>query len=99
MAAEQFCYSTKLFTLAESLGGVESLLEIPARMTHSGLTEEERIMAGVYPDLIRISVGIEDLEDLIWDIEQAFEKTKTVVLGESIKDEVEIDSGVGSEIG
>jgi len=63
------------------------------------LTEEERIMAGVYPDLIRISVGIEDLEDLIWDIEQAFEKTKTVVLGESIKDEVEIDSGVGSEIG
>ena len=95
LAAEQFVYSTKLFTLAESLGGVESLLEIPARMTHSGLTEEERVRAGVYPDLIRLSVGIEDHEDLIWDIEQAFEKAlQSIVVG---KEEQEIDSGIGSE--
>jgi cystathionine gamma-lyase len=95
VAAEQFCYSTKLFALAESLGGVESLLEIPARMTHSGLTEEERLRAGVFPDLIRLSVGIEDAEDLVWDIEQALNKAATVVVAE--KEEQEVDSGFGSE--
>jgi cystathionine gamma-lyase len=95
IAAEQFCYSTKLFTLAESLGGVESLLEIPARMTHAGLTEEERLRAGVYPDLIRLSVGIEDAEDLVWDIEQALNKAVTVESAE--KEEHEDDSGFVSE--
>jgi cystathionine gamma-lyase len=95
IAAERFCYSTKLFTLAESLGGVESLLEIPARMTHSGLTEEERLRAGVFPDLIRLSVGIEDEEDLLWDIKQALSKAVTVVPAE--KEEQEVDSGFGSE--
>jgi len=102
LAAEQFCYSTKLFTLAESLGGVESLLEIPARMTHAGLTEDERVSAGVYPDLIRVSVGIEDLEDLVWDIEQAFKKAKSAILemsgGVKEQEVPEIDSGVGSEV-
>ena len=97
LAAEQFCYSTKLFTLAESLGGVESLLEIPARMTHAGLTENERIKAGVYSDLIRLSVGIEDLEDLVWDMEQAFKKAKSAGV-EPAKEEMEVDSGVGSEV-
>jgi cystathionine gamma-lyase len=97
LAAEQFCYSTKLFTLAESLGGVESLLEIPARMTHSGLTEEERVRAGVFPDLIRLSVGIEDKDDLIWDIEQAFQKALPTSI-EIGKEEVEVDSGIGSEV-
>jgi cystathionine gamma-lyase len=95
-AAEQFCYSTKLFTLAESLGGVESLLEIPARMTHAGLTEEERVRAGVFPDLIRLSVGIEDQEDLIWDLEQAFSKALPARV-EVVKEEQEVDSGFGSE--
>jgi len=95
MAAEQFCYSTKLFTLAESLGGVESLLEIPARMTHAGLTEAERVRAGVYPDLIRLSVGIEDAEDLIWDIEQAMRKALEAV--EVKPAELEVDSGFASE--
>lgn len=99
-AAEQFVYSTKFFTLAESLGGVESLLEIPARMTHSGLTEQERVRAGVYPDLIRLSVGIEDQDDLIWDIQQAFEKAIPALSGAStpVKEEQEIDSGIGSEV-
>jgi len=96
VAAERFCYSTKLFTLAESLGGVESLLEIPARMTHAGLTEEERLRAGVFPDLIRLSVGIEDVEDLVWDIEQALRKAVTVNIAD-IKEEQEVDSGFGSE--
>jgi cystathionine gamma-lyase len=95
-AAEQFCYSTKFFTLAESLGGVESLLEIPARMTHAGLTEEERLRAGVFGDLIRLSVGIEDVEDLIWDVEQAFAKVSESV-GEKEDGVVEVDSGIGSE--
>jgi hypothetical protein len=67
-------------------------------MTHSGLTEEERIRAGVFPDLIRLSVGIEDQEDLIWDIEQAFEKARGTEVEESIKEEQEIDSGLGSEV-
>jgi cystathionine gamma-lyase len=92
--AEQFCYSTKVFTLAESLGGVESLLEIPARMTHAGLTEAERVKAGVYPDLIRLSVGVEMVDDLLWDIQQAFDKVHAV----EMKEDVEIDSGVGSEV-
>lgn len=95
LAAEQFCYSTKLFALAESLGGVESLVEIPARMTHAGLTQEERVRAGVFPDLIRLSVGIEDKEDLIWDVDQAFAKVSRRLV--SAKEDVEIDSGIGSE--
>ena len=101
LAAEQFCYSTKLFTLAESLGGVESLLEIPARMTHAGLTEDERVRAGVFDDLIRLSVGIEEESDLIWDIEQAFQKAITVdgqdVNGKEVGEVQQVDSGVGSE--
>jgi len=96
LAAERFCYSTQLFTLAESLGGVESLLEIPARMTHAGLTEEERTRAGVYGDLIRLSVGIEDKDDLIADIQRAFETT-VHSLEHQIKEAPEVDSGIGSE--
>ncbi|CAI5756132.1 unnamed protein product [Candida verbasci] len=71
-----FTSSTKLFTLAESLGGIESLIEVPAIMTHGGIPKEERELNGVYDDLIRVSVGIEDTEDLLRDIEQAL---KTVV--------------------
>lgn len=70
-AASDFTSNTKLFTLAESLGGIESLIEVPAIMTHGGIPQAEREANGVYDDLIRISVGIEDTEDLINDIEQA----------------------------
>ncbi|KAK6453749.1 cystathionine gamma-lyase [Scheffersomyces xylosifermentans] len=73
-AAAVFTSSTKLFTLAESLGGIESLLEVPAVMTHGGIPKESREAVGVYDDLIRLSVGIEDAEDLIADIKQALEK-------------------------
>jgi cystathionine gamma-lyase len=63
--AETFLKNTKLFTLAESLGGVESLAEHPARMTHASLSEESRLAVGVTDNLIRLSVGVEDVEDLV----------------------------------
>ncbi|RLV92354.1 Cystathionine gamma-lyase [Spathaspora sp. JA1] len=72
--AALFTSATKLFTLAESLGGIESLVEVPAVMTHGGIPKEEREANGVYDDLVRVSVGIEDTEDLLKDIEQALEK-------------------------
>ncbi|KAK8162838.1 cystathionine gamma-lyase [Phyllosticta citrichinensis] len=74
-AAERFCTHTKIFTLAESLGGVESLVEVPASMTHMGIPKEQREAAGVFDDLVRVSCGIEDGADLVSDIQQALKKT------------------------
>jgi cystathionine gamma-lyase len=59
--------------LAESLGGVESLAEHPARMTHSSLPKRERVQMGITDDLIRLSVGIEDVRDLLDDVTRALE--------------------------
>ena len=73
-AAERFCESTHIFTLAESLGGVESLVEVPSSMTHAGIPREQREAAGVFDDLVRLSCGIEDAEDLRTDVLQALEK-------------------------
>jgi cystathionine beta-lyase/cystathionine gamma-synthase len=70
-AARKVLSSTKLFSLAESLGGVESLINHPASMTHASIPREERIKNGLSDSLIRLSVGIEDADDLIADIEQA----------------------------
>ena len=64
--------STRLFSLAESLGGVESLINHPATMTHASIPREERIKHGLSDTLIRLSVGIEDVNDLIEDLEKAF---------------------------
>jgi len=61
---------TKLFLLAESLGGVESLINHPASMTHASIPREERLAAGLEDSLIRLSVGVEDVEDLIEDLDQ-----------------------------
>ena len=61
----------KVFTLAESLGGVESLAGHPASMTHASIPKEEREKTGVVDSLIRLSVGIEDIDDLIADLKQA----------------------------
>lgn len=72
-AAHLFCQYTKIFTLAESLGGVESLCEVPASMTHAGIPKDQREIAGVYDDLVRMSCGIEDSEDLHADVLQALE--------------------------
>ena len=73
VAADRFCKATRIFTLAESLGGVESLCEVPGSMTHAGIPREQREAAGVFDDLIRLSCGIEDSEDLKRDIMQAFD--------------------------
>jgi len=72
--AQQLVASTELFTLAESLGGVESLIGHPATMTHASIPKEEREKSGVTDTLIRLSVGIEDVADLQNDLQQAFAK-------------------------
>jgi len=69
--AKRVLSSTKVFSLAESLGGVESLINHPASMTHASIPREERIKNGLSDSLIRLSVGIEDVEDLIEDLDQA----------------------------
>ncbi len=68
---KRFCSSLKVFSLAESLGGVESLCNHPALMTHASIPKEIRELRGVGDNLIRLSVGIEDVQDLLQDIEQA----------------------------
>ncbi len=75
-AATAFVTGTQYFKLAESLGGVKSLLCHPAQMTHKSIPAEKRRAAGVADSLIRLSVGLEDAEDLIADLEQAFSKLK-----------------------
>ncbi|MRG46793.1 cystathionine gamma-synthase [Chitinophaga sp. SYP-B3965] len=70
-AALKVLSGTKLFSLAESLGGVESLIGHPASMTHASIPREERVKNGLVDSLIRLSVGIEDVEDLIEDLKQA----------------------------
>jgi cystathionine beta-lyase/cystathionine gamma-synthase len=70
-AAIKLMSSTKIFSLAESLGGVESLINHPASMTHASIPREERIKNGLTDSLMRLSVGIEDVDDLIRDLQQA----------------------------
>jgi cystathionine gamma-lyase len=72
--AERFLVALKVFTLAESLGGVESLIESPAIMTHGSVPADHRKLLGIDDNFIRISVGIEDLKDLMEDIKQALIK-------------------------
>jgi cystathionine gamma-lyase len=74
--AERFCASTKLFTCAESLGGVESLIELPASMTHASVPVEERRARGIADGLIRLSVGIEDVDDLLADLTAAMDASR-----------------------
>jgi cystathionine beta-lyase/cystathionine gamma-synthase len=69
--AKAFLGKVKLCSLGESLGGVETLISHPATMTHASIPEEERMRLGVTPGLVRISVGIEDIEDLLADLDQA----------------------------
>jgi cystathionine gamma-lyase/cystathionine beta-lyase len=71
----------KYFSLAESLGGVESLICHPARMTHGSIPKEEREKRGVTDGLLRLSVGIEDVEDLIDDLRSALEAVSSDSVG------------------
>ena len=73
--ARTFLNSVKLIALAESLGGVESLISHPASMTHASVPAERRAQIGITDDMVRISVGIEDLDDLKEDLAQALDRT------------------------
>ncbi|PHM72784.1 cystathionine gamma-synthase [Xenorhabdus kozodoii] len=76
-AMRRFLSALKLFTLAESLGGVESLISHTATMTHAGMSAEARTQAGITDSLLRVSVGIEDSQDLIADLDHAFQAAVT----------------------
>lgn len=75
-AGKTMMNNVKISILAVSLGGVESLIEHPASMTHSKVSPEDKKKAGITDGLVRYSAGIEDIDDLLWDIEQALEKVK-----------------------
>ncbi|WPV64925.1 PLP-dependent aspartate aminotransferase family protein [Chitinophaga sp. LS1] len=79
-AAQQFVTSTKYFKLAESLGGVKSLLCHPAAMTHKSIPDETRRAAGVADSLIRLSVGLEEPEDLLADLAHAFHQIQSATV-------------------
>lgn len=70
-SARRFLNQVKLCSLAESLGGVETLISLPAQMTHASMPPEVRERIGITEGLVRLSVGIEDLEDIIADLDQA----------------------------
>jgi cystathionine gamma-lyase len=72
--ATRLMESVELFSLAESLGGVESLINHPASMTHASIPKEERIKNGLIDSLIRLSIGIEDADDLLEDLDLALQK-------------------------
>ena len=74
--AAQLLESVRVFSLAESLGGVESLISHPASMTHASVTPEFRQKLGITDGLVRLSCGVEDTEDLIADLEKAFDGLK-----------------------
>jgi methionine-gamma-lyase len=82
-AGKAFIDSVRLATLAVSLGGVETLIEHPASMTHTGMPKAEREAAGISDDLVRLSVGCEDVRDLIDDLSQALEKAAQAVPAEA----------------
>ncbi|MEA3132317.1 MAG: cystathionine gamma-synthase, partial [Gammaproteobacteria bacterium] len=73
-AVQAFLAGLECFTLAESLGGVESLIAHPTSMTHAGMDEAARLRAGIHPGLLRVSVGIEDSADLVADFAAALER-------------------------
>ena len=75
-AARTFLKAVKVFACAESLGGVESLIEHPAIMTHASIPKENRAKLGITDGLIRLSVGIEDAQDLVDDLKQAFDAVR-----------------------
>ena len=77
-AANQFVTNTDYFKLAESLGGVKSLLCHPPQMTHASIPREKRLQSGIKDSLIRLSCGIEDVNDLINDLRQAFKAVDTI---------------------
>jgi cysteine-S-conjugate beta-lyase len=88
-AATAFVTSTKLFKLAESLGGIKSLLSHPAQMTHKTIPAEKRRSAGVSDSLIRLSIGLEDADDLVNDLENTFNMCKKLLHPTKSKQKIE----------
>ncbi|WP_299117657.1 PLP-dependent aspartate aminotransferase family protein [uncultured Winogradskyella sp.] len=84
-AANEFVTNTEYFKLAESLGGVKSLLCHPPQMTHASIPREKRLQSGIKDSLIRLSCGIEEVQDLISDLEQAFTKVSHLKPKEYVK--------------
>ena len=76
-AGQTFIENVQFLSHLANIGDAKSLVIHPASTTHRQLSEEQQIAAGVPPDLIRLSVGLETLDDIIWDIEQALDKTST----------------------
>jgi O-acetylhomoserine (thiol)-lyase len=74
-AGRKFINNVKIFSLLANVADAKSLVIHPGSTTHSQLSEEEQLSAGVTPDMVRLSIGIEDVDDLIWDLEQALEKS------------------------
>jgi cystathionine gamma-synthase len=90
--------STKIFTLAESLGGVESLIEHPATMSHASMGAEQRAHAGITDDIIRISVGIEHIDDLLEDLATALDFASiTSRVGFNANDSIDLDADIFSK--
>jgi cystathionine beta-lyase/cystathionine gamma-synthase len=80
--ARAIATSTQIFGLAVSLGGVESLICSPATMTHASLTPNERLELGIPDDLLRLSVGVEEVEDLLADLQSTLDATRERALQE-----------------
>jgi len=78
--AFQFLNNLRLVKLAVSLGSTESLAQHPATMTHAGIPHEEKEAIGITDNLVRLSVGVENVKDLLWDIEQALDKVQVPVV-------------------
>ena len=72
-STKQMVESTRIFQLAVSLGAVESLIEQPAAMSHASYDEKDRVAHGITDTLVRLSIGLEDVEDLIADLDQAIQ--------------------------
>jgi cystathionine gamma-synthase len=90
----RFVESLQLFTLAESLGGVESLIAHPASMTHASMPPEAQVQAGIGPHLLRLSVGIESCEDLLTDLQQALELSAGIDSAQPATSDLDLQSAI-----
>ncbi len=97
-AVKAFLEGLECFTLAESLGGVESLIAHPTTMTHAGMDEAARLRAGIGPGLLRVSVGIEDAADLVADFAAALERAAAVTHTESTGLRAGAGEGAGAKV-
>jgi cystathionine gamma-synthase len=91
-AVRAFVDGLQYFTLAESLGGVESLIAHPATMTHAAMTAEARAKAGISDGLLRLSVGIESTDDLVADLSQALLRAQRAIASQAEDERILVDA-------